>query len=1404
MKKIGYIKAVILTCLIFFVSGSVVWSAEGDILWKFNAESCVNSSPAVDINGTIYFASDNGVLFAVNSDGVLKWKYETGTPLHLAGINFGHVSPSIGPDGRIYIGLFDGYFYAINNDGTLRWKYRIENPPTNSDTSSSPAIDGNGNIYIGTVHNGLYCITPEGTLQWQYAGVSISCAPAIDRDGNIYFGSREGNICAIDSNGVLKWKYKTDDIIGYSSPALDNDGNIYIGSLDYHLYALTPSGTLLWKYAAQDRINCSPVIDKNGFIYFVDETGEERFPVSNHIYALNPDGTLYWKKLLGHQVFGSSLLVDDEGTIIVPYHNPGLDALNPDGSLKWRSAEGPDVFNSSPALSDGVLYVGSSWEEGVQTNKGCLYAIDTGTNAGLANSPWPKFQRDLRNTGAIPSSSNESDYGTQITFSGNRKQWKTDWSPDGNWLAYSEMGDDGLYKIWIVPSSGGESVNLTGPIAGYHSKPNFTINEKEVIFSNQGIDPVDENDYKIQNININTKEYYDVIGNAQNGCWSHDGRFFAYRTAPGMDLYVWDTEKDNHQFLVAEEDIGYPVQTFSHDDSHIITQKKANGEVKLFQIPVKGGQIEQLTSIEGDHWYPDMSSSGNWILYTEFQQKELWAYNTISGVSSEIFPGSPYKVQGASFSPDGSKISYFRENTIGSGIYEVFFADFPFGMLNVLSPNSGENWKVGSQHNIIWNQNDIQDIIIEFSVDGGANWTEISTGIEASLGIYQWTIPDNVSSEGKIRIRGVSQKDISAESGGLFTIFSDKFVNVISPTNGDLLYGNSKYEIQWEYNGITDMNIHYSTDNGVSWKEAVSGISASTGSYLWAVPDEIAMECKIKITDAGDSSISNISPGLFEIARQIILIEHEPITVAQENTQIVFICNITSDAAIDNVLLYFDTTGRREFNNIFSFIEESEGNFKATLPIGVFTAKGIEYYIAAEDTNKKQARKPEGQRIYSINAQVTEVTSSEVVSGGPVQNAYRMVSVPLYLNQTLIFDQLQGIMPNGENGTDWRLFQYSPGSTVPQEYPDIDGFSPGKAFWLITKEDYQLKTSDGTSVTTSEPFNITLSSGWNDIANPWMFDISWKDIDNPSNANLDVLYSYEGSWSDPTNPSLILEPWKGYSVRNLENINVIIKLNPIPAQDESTTVAKPSIENNTEMWKLKIKATANNAMDTANYLGVSKDAKVEWDRYDHVEPPPIGDYVSVSFPHEDWEKYPYVYTVDFRPPGDTITWDFNVKTNIPQETVVVQLSDIDDIPDEYHVRIYDLDMGSLLDAENSSFSFASGNSLTERHFRIVISTSDEPGSEELQSKPGAFITARNYPNPFNPQTTIQYELAGEGNVTVSVFNSVGQEILSHDAGQKEPGIYNYVFDASNFTTGIYFYRIDVGDKYATGKMLYMK
>jgi hypothetical protein len=81
---------------------------------------------------------------------------------------------------------------------------------------------------------------------------------------------------------------------------------------------------------------------------------------------------------------------------------------------------------------------------------------------------------------------------------------------------------------------------------------------------------------------------------------------------------------------------------------------------------------------------------------------------------------------------------------------------------------------------------------------------------------------------------------------------------------------------------------------------------------------------------------------------------------------------------------------------------------------------------------------------------------------------------------------------------------------------------------------------------------------------------------------------------------------------------------------------------------------------------------------------------------------------------------------------------------------------------------------------------------------------QNYPNPFNPITTIRYQLPKQSNVVVKIFDILGTEITTLVDEDKPTGIYEVSFNASNLSSGVYFYRISAGDFNSTKKMLLIK
>jgi hypothetical protein len=94
--------------------------------------------------------------------------------------------------------------------------------------------------------------------------------------------------------------------------------------------------------------------------------------------------------------------------------------------------------------------------------------------------------------------------------------------------------------------------------------------------------------------------------------------------------------------------------------------------------------------------------------------------------------------------------------------------------------------------------------------------------------------------------------------------------------------------------------------------------------------------------------------------------------------------------------------------------------------------------------------------------------------------------------------------------------------------------------------------------------------------------------------------------------------------------------------------------------------------------------------------------------------------------------------------------------------------------------------------------------KKVNSLPTKFSLSQNYPNPFNPSTVISYSIPQSGNVTLKVYNILGQEVATVFHGFQSAGSYTANFDAAKLASGVYFYRLQAGQFSETKKMMFMK
>ena len=98
--------------------------------------------------------------------------------------------------------------------------------------------------------------------------------------------------------------------------------------------------------------------------------------------------------------------------------------------------------------------------------------------------------------------------------------------------------------------------------------------------------------------------------------------------------------------------------------------------------------------------------------------------------------------------------------------------------------------------------------------------------------------------------------------------------------------------------------------------------------------------------------------------------------------------------------------------------------------------------------------------------------------------------------------------------------------------------------------------------------------------------------------------------------------------------------------------------------------------------------------------------------------------------------------------------------------------------------------LSDIEVGVIVSNEDEGQNE----RPARVRLKRNYPNPFNPSTTISFELTQTDIVSLEVFNVLGQKVASIITNTKmRSGSHSVRFDAMNLTSGIYLYRLSTSD-----------
>ena len=416
------------------------------------------------------------------------------------------------------------------------------------------------------------------------------------------------------------------------------------------------------------------------------------------------------------------------------------------------------------------------------------------------------------------------------------------------------------------------------------------------------------------------------------------------------------------------------------------------------------------------------------------------------------------------------------------------------------------------------------------------------------------------------------------------------------------------------------------------------------------------------------------------------------------------------------------------------------------------------------------------------------------------------------------------IYPNGIPSERWRMLSF-PGS---QDNPSIakpkqeghvfyvwdlddstwvvpDSIYTGQAYWFkhIYENPVPFSSDSGMAIPL-EPYTINLKNGWNMVGSPFAFPVEVAADPNEVSA----LYFF----GDSTNrdgwslQEYRMDPWAGYAVyTDLDSATV--DLLPFPIEDEENSSNRIAEEG----WTIVLSAESERYIDKTMVIGRHSNAKDVKDNMDIPILPSVGKGLSMALSLDNDTRFDH--SSDIRSIDEQNgVWSVSIFSGSDPGPVQFSAAAEGSIPPEISVAVLDIQTRKIYtDVLVNPFTIDERLSLA---YELKFVAGDPAYVESmlleiLSQIPSEFALGQNYPNPFNPITRMDYLLPRRSDVSIRVYNMLGQEIITLLRQEQPYGKYSVSWNGldksgKQVASGVYFTELRAGSIRKTRKMLLLK
>ena len=729
------------------------------------------------------------------------------------------------------------------------------------------------------------------------------------------------------------------------------------------------------------------------------------------------------------------------------------------------------------------------------------------------------------------------------------------------------------------------------------------------------------------------------------------------------------------------------------------------------------------------------------------------------GIYVSADSGSSWRNFNAGLGPNGvvnyGLLALDSLSVVASQINGIFRLQYP-ASVHLDTPNGGEVWQGGNAHQISWTAANCYSIKIDFSTNNGSSWTPVADHVPPGASPYNWTSPQLLSYNCRMRVSDDLVPGVADGSDTTFTLYTDPLA-LSHPHGGEQWFAGSSRIIDWVSYGIQEVNVDYSTDNGSSWNY-ITKRPASTGSYHWIVPESPSSVCKIRISDAADSTLFRVSDSVFSIRtaerfRGSLLMTDA--NTARDSVQFGSETGGTDgiDSAFGEVPLppkpgkgTFDMRWRipdgretkvdiRDTLNIaqpehkFSVeIQPSAGGYPVTIAWNPESLRAGTY-ILRDTLTHGFVYNADMRNTGGLTIGDTTVSALELIECRSLRYTYQGDGGWLLMSLGLdVGDRRKGtLFPNSISNA----FSYSGG------YVRSDALKPGIGYWLKSQQTSII----GCPLTLD---TIALASGWNMIGSLSSAVSVASIVAIPDTLLSSPYFEYANSYTVADS----IRPGKGYWIRARGPGRLVLSLAPtilpkrIPARNTAEDFNALNVED---------EAGHNQLL----FFG-SENSRINADFYELPPAAPPGVFEA----YFGSRRRAAVHPPELKKPLEfpLLVSSGSAKLNFSWR-----------VDNERNFAYILVEMFGGKEAGEVQLT-GRGKVVVEGADRLTFRLRVQEATGKLKI-PGEFSLGEMYPNPFNPVTHVSYTLPSDADVRILVYDILGSEVTRLAEGVQKAGTY---------------------------------